>query len=298
MDKLLEQFTEHLQVERNLSVHTRKAYLADLQAFQRFARETLGAGGGVPLVRQIDQLLLRRYLAQLHRSHSKTSIGRKLAALRSFFRYLVREGVLQANPGDLVGTPRQEKYLPKTLTIDEVFALLDQKTPADPLQLRDRAIFELLYSSGLRIGELVALNLAGIDFELGQVRVVGKGSKERLVPVGRKALEALRGYLACRADCGLDRPLFLNHRGGRLTARSIQRILKVRMLKGGLLKDATPHALRHTFATHLLDSGADLRAIQELLGHSSLSTTQKYTQVSMQHLADVYDRAHPRSRRK
>jgi len=298
MDKLLEQFERHLLVERNLSVHTRKAYLADLRMFQEFARTALSETQQGPLVRQIDQLLLRRYLAQLHKTHSKTSIGRKLATLRTFFRYLVREGVLDVNPGELVGTPRQEKYLPKTLSIDETFALLEREVSSDPLQLRDRAIYELLYSSGLRVGELVALNLEGIDFDQGLVRVLGKGSKERLVPIGRKALEALQDYLATRTESGSSQPLFLNHRGGRLTPRSVQRHLKTRLLKAGILKDATPHALRHTFATHLLDSGADLRAIQELLGHSSLSTTQKYTQVSMQHLADVYDKAHPRSRKK
>jgi integrase/recombinase XerC len=299
MDHLLQQFDQHLQVERNLSVHTRKAYLGDLRAFQVFACEALGeTRSDALLVRKIDQLLLRRYLAMLHRSHSKTSIGRKLAALRTFFRYLVREGVLDVNPGELVGTPRQEKYLPKTLSIDEIFTLLEQPGSSDPLQLRDRAIFELLYSSGLRIGELVALDLPGVDFEQRLVRVLGKGSKERLVPVGRKALEALRAYLETRGETDREQPLFLNHRGGRLTARSVQRHLKTRLLKARILRDATPHALRHTFATHLLDSGADLRAIQELLGHSSLSTTQKYTQVSMQHLAEVYDKAHPRSRKK
>jgi len=299
MEQLLEQFAEHLLVERNLSVHTRKAYLADLHMFQAFAREALGATVNGPLIKQVDQLLLRRYLAQLHKSHSKTSIARKLAAMRTFFRYLVREGVLDVNPGELVGTPRQEKYLPKTLTIDEVFALLERKGSGDPLQLRDRAIFELLYSSGLRVGELVALNRDGIDFEQALVRVLGKGNKERLVPIGRKALAALQDYLATRSDGEpAQQPLFLNHRGGRLTSRSVQRHLKTFLLKSGIIRDATPHALRHTFATHLLDSGADLRAIQELLGHSSLSTTQKYTQVSMQHLADVYDKAHPRSRKK
>lgn len=299
MEQLLEQFAEHLLIERNLSVHTRKAYLADLRMFQAFAREALGATVDGPLIKQIDQLLLRRYLAQLHKSHSKTSIARKLAALRTFFRYLVREGVLDVNPGDLVGTPRQEKYLPKTLTIDEVFALLERKGSVNQHQMRDRAIFELLYSSGLRVGELVALNRDGIDFGQGLVRVLGKGNKERLVPVGRKALSALRDYLATRSGSeSTQQPLFLNQRGGRLTSRSVQRHLKTYLLKAGILRDATPHALRHTFATHLLDSGADLRAIQELLGHCSLSTTQKYTQVSMQHLADVYDKAHPRSRKK
>jgi len=198
----------------------------------------------------------------------------------------------------MVGTPRQEKYLPRVLTVDEIFALLDHPGPGDLLGLRDRAIFELLYSSGLRISELTGLDIAQLDMAQGLVRVRGKGNKERLVPVGRKALAALQDYLAERPGYRIDDPLFLNHRGGRLTPRSIQRHLKTRLLKAGLIKDASPHALRHSFATHLLGSGADLRAIQELLGHASLSTTQKYTQVSVEQLSRIYDQAHPRSRKK
>jgi len=293
MQQLIEQFERHLAVERNVSPHTRSAYRRDLAEFARFLQES-----GDLTVADIDKIVLRRYLALLHKKNRKSTIGRKLAALRTFFRFLVRDGVLAANPGELVATPRQEKYLPTTLTVDETFALIDTVQGADRLSLRDRAILELLYSSGLRIGELTGLEVGKLDFAQELVRVVGKGGKERIVPIGAPALNALRAYLEERGLPGDQEPLFVNHRGGRLTPRSVQRHLKTHLLKAGVLRDATPHALRHSFATHLLDGGADLRAIQELLGHASLSTTQKYTQVSVDQLTRVYDNAHPRSRKK
>jgi len=293
MQVLIDRFDRHLAVERNVSPHTRSAYRRDLAEFALFLQES-----GNLAITDVDKLVLRRYLALLHKKNRKSTIGRKLAALRTFFRFLVREGVLDANPGELVATPRQEKYLPTTLTVDETFALIDGVRGADRLSLRDRAILELLYSSGLRISELTGLDAGGIDFGQELVRVVGKGSKERIVPIGAPALAALRAYLDERGLPGDQEPLFVNHRGGRLTPRSVQRHLKVHLLKAGVLRDATPHALRHSFATHLLDGGADLRAIQELLGHASLSTTQKYTQVSVEQLSRVYDSAHPRSRKK
>lgn len=299
MQDLIERFGDHLRLERNVSPHTLAAYRRDLTGFAVFLREDLGwSEEAAALVRRIDQITLRRYLALLHKRCRKSTIGRKLSALRTFFRYLVREGVLERNPGELVGTPRAEKYLPKTLTVDEIFALMEPASGADLLALRDRAIVETLYSCGLRVRELTGLDVASLDLESGLVRVVGKGRKERIVPVGRKAREALADYLDHRGQPSGATPLFVNHRGGRLTPRSVQRNLKGRLLQAGILKDATPHALRHSFATHLLDGGADLRAIQELLGHASLSTTQKYTQVSIEHLTSVYDQAHPRSRKK
>ncbi|MDD4457401.1 MAG: tyrosine recombinase XerC, partial [Syntrophotalea acetylenica] len=246
----------------------------------------------------VDVLLLRRYLARLHKRNCRTTIGRKLSAIRSFFRYLVRQGALQVNPAETVATPRRERYLPKVLTVDEMFALIQAAASDEPLTVRDRAILELFYSSGLRVGELAALDVGHVDLAEGLVRVRGKGDKERIVPVGRMARQALDRYLVARGAPRQDHPLFLNYRGERLSARSIERNLKKWLLHAGILKDASPHALRHSFATHLLDGGADLRAIQELLGHASLSTTQKYTQVSLDRLMDVYDRAHPRSRGK
>ena len=297
MEELIVRFGKHLSVERNLSEHTLRAYLQDLEAFRVFLREGL-KWEGEGLVGRVDNLVLRHYLALLHKKNRKSTIGRKLAALRTFFRFLVREGIIDHNPGDLVATPRQEKYLPKTLSVDEAYALMENGRSLDLLALRDRAIVELFYSCGLRVGELTSLNVGGVDLRAAVVRVVGKGRKERLVPVGRKAREALNAYLDARGNPGDEEALFLNHRGGRLTPRSVERNLKKQLLQAGILKDATPHALRHSFATHLLDGGADLRAIQELLGHASLSTTQKYTQVSVDHLMNVYDKAHPRSRKK
>ncbi|RME40986.1 MAG: tyrosine recombinase XerC [Deltaproteobacteria bacterium] len=295
----LDRFLRHLEVERNLSPHTRAAYRRDLLECFRMVRDDLGLRDEEPLQPEcFDRNVLRRWLARLHGRNSKTTMARKLASIRSFFRFLIREGVLTANPGELVATPRLDRYLPATLTVDDMFALLDRPGREDLLGLRDDAMFELLYSSGLRVGELVGLDIGSVDFAQGLVRVLGKGSKERIVPVGTKALERLRRYLELRGGAGPADPLFVNARGGRLTARSVQRQLKKRLLEAHLLRDASPHALRHSFATHLLDAGADLRAIQELLGHASLSTTQKYTQVSIDHLTRVYDQAHPRSRKR
>jgi integrase/recombinase XerC len=297
MDTLIARFEEHLHVERNLSAHTLRAYLQDLREFDAFLHDEL-KWSGPDLVQRIDKFVLRRYLALLHKRNAKSTIGRKLAALRSFFRYLVRTGVIATNPGEAVATPRKEKYLPKTLSVDEACSLMETPAASGPLSLRDRAIVDTLYSCGLRVGELVALNVGHIDFEQSLVRVIGKGRKERIVPVGSKARAALSDYLAERGTPLDGEALFLNHRGGRLSARSVERNLKGRLLQAQILKDISPHALRHSFATHLLDGGADLRAIQELLGHASLSTTQKYTQVSVDRLLAVYDQAHPRSRKK
>jgi integrase/recombinase XerC len=299
MRELIECFDRHLAVERGVSEHTRLAYRRDLLAFQEFLdRLPAPRGEGERGAHAIDALLLRRYLAVLHKTHKRSSIGRKLSAVRGFFRFLQREGVLAANPAELVSTPRREQYLPTVLSVDESFALLDAPRRPDMLGLRDQAILETLYSSGLRVGELTGLDVGDADLAEGLVRVLGKGSKERIVPLGGKACRAIRDYLEARGAVASTEALFLNRRGGRLTPRSIQRGLKQQLLDARLLKDATPHTLRHSFATHLLDGGADLRAIQELLGHESLSTTQKYTQVSVARLMEVYDKAHPRGRRK
>ncbi len=297
MQQLMADFEQHLAVERNLSAHTRRAYRQDLEEFRSFLQQDSTAAAALR-VTEVDTLVLRRYLALLHRKNRRSTIARKLSALRSFFAYLVRQGVLTTNPGELISTPRQEKYLPKTLTVDEVFAFIEQQGGSELLVCRDRAILEVLYSCGLRVGELTSLNVDSIDWEQSLVRVLGKGGKERLVPLGRQARAALKRYLDVRGGAQDEDALFLNYRGGRLSARSIERNFKKLLLKAGLVKDASPHSLRHSFATHLLDGGADLRAIQELLGHASLSTTQKYTQVSLDHLMEVYDRAHPRGRKK
>lgn len=292
----IERFSKYLSDERNLSPHTRSAYLRDLDEFCKFLE--LHGGSGQAAVARIDHFLLRRFLAELHKRNQRTSIARKLSTLRSFFRYLVREGLLASNPAETVSTPKLNRYLPKTLSVDEATSLMERGYTQKPLDLRDRAIFELFYSSGLRVSELTGLNVSSIDMREHLVRVLGKGNKERILPFGRKSHEALLTYFEVRPVTAEDAPLFLNARGGRLTPRSVQRNLKTRLLKAGIIKDISPHALRHSFATHLLDGGADLRSIQELLGHASLSTTQKYTQVSVDHLMSVYDQAHPRSRKK
>lgn len=300
MERLLKRFEQHLLVERNLSPRTVAAYLCDLRQFQLFLQQQAGFSGPTrDWLARIDLLLLRRYLAQLHRSCGRTSIARKFSAIRVFFRYLVREGELPMSPADALSTPHCEQYLPKVLSAEQTGRLLDQPLSGKRLLvLRDLAIFELIYSCGLRVSELTGLDIGAVDFVETSVRVLGKGRKERLLPIGRQACSALQLYLEERGLPSAGEPLFVNQRGGRLTARSVQRNLKKRLLAFNLPTDVTPHALRHSFATHLLDAGADLRVIQELLGHASLSTTQKYTKVSFAHLSEVYDRAHPRSRKK
>lgn len=295
MPSWLERFERYLTDERNLSPHTCHAYVRDIREFKLFcARQGMADDQDL---RQIDALLLRRFLAELLRRNQRSSIARKLSSLRMFFRFLVRENLIHASPAEELATPKLNRYLPRTLSVDEAHSLMENVREQGELGLRDQAIFELLYSSGLRISELTGLNVDQLDLRENLVRVVGKGRKERIVPIGRKAVAALRTYLEERGDAAAAGPLFLNARGGRLTARSVQRHLKTRLIKTGVIKDISPHDLRHSFATHLLDGGADLRAIQELLGHASLSTTQKYTQVSVDQLMKVYDRAHPRSKK-
>ena len=300
MEQLLKRFEKHLAIERSLSARTIEAYLSDLSQFQRFLQQQTGFSGPAgDWLAQLDILQLRHYLALQHKRCRRTSIARKLSALRTFFRFLVREGLLKKSPAEGLSTPRREQYLPKVLSAEQTCQLLEQPLAGKRhLVLRDLAIFELIYSCGLRVSELTGLDVGSIDLVERQVRVFGKGGKERLLPIGRPACAALQSYLEERSLPAADEALFVNQRGGRLTARSVQRNLKQRLLLFGLPTDVTPHALRHSFATHLLDAGADLRAIQELLGHVSLSTTQKYTKVSFAHLTDVYDRAHPRSRKK
>ena len=295
MQLLIDRFVDYLADERNLSPHTRAAYLRDLGEFRAFLERQGGSDRTV--LAKIDSFLLRRYLAELHKRNQRTSIARKLSSLRMFFRYMVREGVLAGNPTEGLSTPKLNRYLPKTLSVDEAAALMERGYGNTRLDLRDRAIVELLYSSGLRVSELTGLDVGSLSLRDQLVRVLGKGRKERILPIGRKAHQALLAYLEERDMPGEEEPLFLNAQGGRLTPRSVQRNLKTRLIKSGVIKDISPHALRHSFATHLLDGGADLRAIQELLGHASLSTTQKYTQVSVDQLMAVYDKAHPRSKK-
>jgi integrase/recombinase XerC len=285
--KHLDKFCDSLRAERNASNHTLKAYTKDLEQFFAFS-------GKKPL--EITHDDIRSYLASLH---NKTTISRKLATVRSFFKYLHREGKIKKNPAKIISSPKMQKKLPRFLTVDEAFSLMGAPQGDSFYSERDKAVLELLYSSGIRVSELTGLDINDFDKRESLVRVKGKGKKERIVPIGSKAFEALQNYLPERILIKKkSQALFLNKRGARLTERSVRRIVdkygKLIALKGSL----SPHALRHTFATHLLHSGADLRSIQELLGHSSLSTTQKYTHVDVAHLIDVYDKAHPMVKRK
>ncbi|WP_136515713.1 tyrosine recombinase XerC [Geomonas edaphica] len=291
MKRAIEQFCSYLENERNVSQHTLAAYRSDLDQFALF----LDPHGTFPLA-EVNHLAIRRYLAHLHKGHAKSSIGRKLSAIRALFRYLMREGQVEKNPAELVSTPKKEKRLPFHLNIDQVEALVEAPRGGDILSLRDRAVLETLYSCGLRVSELTGMNVGDLDLPGALVRVLGKGGKERIVPVGSCARDALAAYLEERGNPQSSDPLILNARGGRLTRRSIARIVDAHMLLIAAMRKVSPHTLRHTFATHLLEGGADLRAIQELLGHASLSTTQKYTHVSIDKLMEVYDKAHPKAR--
>lgn len=293
MQQAIAAFLRHLDRERNASPHTVKAYGEDLRQFSRHARSELGRE---PRPRDIDHLMIRSFLASLHRHGlKKASSARKLASLRTFFRYLCREGVLTRNPARALLSPRVERHLPVHLDESRV-ALLLEVPGDDAAALRGRAILELLYATGLRCGELVSLDLAEVDLDSRMLRVVGKGRKERVVPFGQKAREAILAYLPLRRR---QRPqsdaLFINIRGGRLTDRSVRALVTRRVKQVALTQKLTPHGLRHSFATHLLQRGADLRSIQELLGHASLSTTQRYTHVDTKHLLSIYSKSHPRA---
>jgi integrase/recombinase XerC len=282
-------FLEYLAVERGASPHTLRSYAADLREFRRFL-----AGRSVADLRKVDARLIRAYLAALHeRRLSKATVARQLASVRSWLRFLARRGVIAFNPGRQVISPRVGRRLPSFLPKDEATGLLDLPPEDSEPGRRDHALLELLYATGLRVAECCGLDRNDLDHGQGTVRVLGKGNKERVVPVGETALDAVEAYLRVRGDGG--GPLFRNIRGGRLTVRSVHRIVKARARLAGISQRVTPHTLRHTFATHMLGEGADLRLIQELLGHSRLSTTQRYTHVSPEQLMKVYDKAHPRA---
>jgi integrase/recombinase XerC len=294
----LREFALHLRAERGLSAHTRRAYASDV-------RQLAEALPGTP-PRAVTARDVRTWLASLHGRRHPSTLGRKLAALRTFFRYLVRDGGCALDPTAGIPAPRAPKRLPRPLPVDDCLALVEADPAGDPepqRSLRDRALVELLYGGGLRVGELAALDVRDVDLHRGDVRVRGKGGVERVVPLPEQARRAIARYLDARRAPGLlSQPLFTALRvrpGGarRLDTRDVRRILRARAVSAGLADRVHPHRLRHSYATHLLDMGADLREIQELLGHRSLSTTEKYTAVSAERLSEVYDRAHPRSRR-
>jgi len=290
MDPIVKQyydeFLSFLRSEQNVSTHTLRSYSRDLDDFLTFMDKN---------PQEMDNLDIRSFLASLyHKKLKKSSISRKLASIRSFFKFLHREGYVKQNPAKLVSSPRVPKELPRFLTIDEVFLLMETPQGDAFKPARDKAILELLYSSGLRVSELTALDMGDLDIKESLIRAKGKGRKERILPIGLKAMEALQNYLPERMSLKKKSPaLFLNNRGGRLSQRSVRRIMIHYSRLMNLTGKLSPHTLRHTFATHLLHEGADLRTIQELLGHSSLSTTQRYTHVDIGHLTEVYDKAHP-----
>ncbi len=288
-------FCAYLETERNVSPHTLAAYRCDLEQLALFVIREKGRDASAV---DVDHLLLRRYMALMGKSSKKSSIGRKLAAVRTFFRFLLRRGSIDKNPAELIATPKKENRLPFHLDIDQATALVEAPADEERHAVRDRAILEMLYSSGLRVSELTGLNIEDLDLAGGMVRVMGKGSKERIVPVGTRAVESIQEYLAQRGELTGSGPLFLNTRGDRINRRSVARIVDAHVLRIAAFKRISPHVLRHTFATHMLEGGADLRAIQELLGHASLSTTQKYTHVGIDRLMEVYDQAHPKAHTK
>jgi integrase/recombinase XerC len=304
MKELIERYVNYLRYERNASPHTIRNYESDLLQFRDYLQ-----GGNQEAkvdVGAVDALRIRGFLALLfEREKKKTSIGRKLAAVRAFYKFLAKEGVLKANPAATVSTPKLDKTLPRIMTEEEMNNFLDRVAGAVPsgelMMRRDRAIMELLYASGLRVSELAGLDLRSVNFGDTMLLVRGKGRKERIVPFGSKAKQALNEYLPIRkgilmkAKKSGQTALFLNTHGERLTTRSVDRLLKKYVSAFGPKVKTSPHSMRHAFASHLLTEGADLRAIQEMLGHKSLATTQKYTQVSIKQLIEVYDKAHPKA---
>lgn len=302
---LITTFVESLSSEKGYSVNTSRAYSHDLKEFIEFMAEYHAKGNNKEKnhesldIKLADGLLIRGFLGYLHKKNDKSTIARKLSSVRMFFNYLVKHWIIKSNPAELIHTPKQDKKIPSYLPVDDMFKLLDSIDDKTLAGIRNRAIFETMYSTGVRISELAGLNIFDVDINKCTIRVRGKGNKERIVPIGKKAINSILNYLekqkkekkiAADKKC----PLFLNNTGGRLSTRSIARILYFIAVKCGLLVPISPHALRHSFATHMLDGGADLRAVQELLGHKSLSTTQKYTHVSIDKLMQTYDKAHPR----
>jgi len=299
MHMALQAFRTFLEVERNASPHTVRNYLGDLAQFVRFTCTSSDRPRSIAPA-DIDTALIRAFLSALHRQGvGHTTLARKLATLRSFLDFLQCQGHLHDNVARRTPTPKTRRPLPKVLPIDQVFTLLDTPTASTtPLQRRDQAILELFYATGMRVGELVALDMQDVDLSAGTLRVRGKGKRERQLFFGQTAAQALVTYLEVRRRHAQEETaLFLNHRGRRLSTRGVHLLVKKHCRRTGIAPSTSPHTLRHAFATHLLDNGADLRSIQELLGHRSLATTQKYTFVSTDRLFAVYDQAHPRARR-
>jgi tyrosine recombinase XerC len=294
MIKKIEDFMAYLKYEKNASPHTIAGYRRDLLQLAQYLEEKKSS------LDKVDNIILRGFLASRYgRGEKKSTVGRKLAAIRSFFQFCVRKHWMQLNPAKVVSTPKQEKPVPSFLTEEEMQKFLDLPRTNKTLDLRDRAMMELLYATGIRVSELVGINLEDVNFAERLIRIRGKGKKERLVPFGRKAEETLRSYLRVRSSInrgGVEsKPVFLNYLGKKLSTRSVERTVDKYIRRTALRRKISPHSLRHSFASHLLSRGADLRVIQELLGHESLATTQKYTHIDLKHILDVYHKSHPRS---
>jgi integrase/recombinase XerC len=288
MDRYIEKFIRYLEIEKNYSKYTILNYRLDLESFKKFL--------GDLALEKIDYLVLRKYLAILKQKNLKNrTVGRRLSTLRSFFKFLLREGYLKTNPIASLSSPKQEKPLPLFLTEEEVTKLIEAVHLKDERGFRDRAVIETFYSTGIRVGELVGLNIEDIDFIGGVAKVMGKGRKERIVPIGEIALSAIRAYLERRKKQQEADALFLNKSGKRITDRGVRNIIDKYIRIASIKQGVSPHTLRHSFATHLLNRGADLRSVQELLGHVNLSTTQIYTHLTTEKLKSVYDKAHPRA---
>ena len=304
MGSIIHDFQIYLEVERNVSAHTRIAYIADIREFVSFLSDN-------NFIKEQNEVInaetetIREYLSCLYRQKvKKVTVNRKISSLRAFYKYIMRAGRINTNPAEMIQTLKTEKHMPAFLSVDEMLELLKVHNDNSVLGLRNHAMLEIFYSSGLRLSELAGLNLIDLDFKQKLVKVRGKGRKERIVPIGGPALKAVQEYLGkigeikqnAREDA-FKEPLFLNVHGERITTRSIARIVNEVTARSGIGRKISPHALRHSFATHLLNAGADLRSIQELLGHESLSTTQKYTAVNINRMMEVYDKAHPRSKK-
>ena len=286
MNDCIDKFIRYLEIEKAVSSHTLRAYRKDLEIFFDYAKTE---------PEKIDMIDVRGFVAeQIKEGMNKTSVGRRLSCIRSFFKFLHREGYIKSNPAKLVSNPKVSKLLPRFLSVDEVFSLVEKPEGIGFIPVRDKAILELLYSSGLRVSELSGLNIEDLNIKESLIKIRGKGKKERIVPVGSKAIDALKSYMIERMLLkSTDKALFLNRMGTRLTDRGVRRIVVKYARDLAMYGRISPHTMRHTFASHLIQGGADLRVIQELLGHSSLSTTQKYTHLDITHLMDIYDKAHP-----
>ncbi len=294
------EFVETLRTQRNASIETRRAYTSDLGQLREWL---VSEGLGELPPDAVSHRVLRGWLGALGEEIAVSSLARKLSCVRSFYRYLIRRGEASENPAELLSLPKQGRPLAHLLNVDETFALLDVERSDDPRSARDAAMWEMLYGSGLRVGELVSINVEDMDLREGWVRVRGKGDKERQVPLTGKCVDAVTRYLSVRSELAgkssqAGRAVFLNHRGTRLSARSVRRILQKDLVRAGVATKISPHGLRHGFATHQLETGADLRSVQEMLGHTNLSTTQRYTHVALGTLMSAYDDAHPRALRR